>query len=228
MRKLALAALVALAAPAAAEEKPELVIYTYESFVSEWGPGPQIAANFEEILRLHRALRRRRRRGGAARAAASRGQAQPGRHRPRPRHQPDRRGEGDRALRAARASRRRRSTCRSPGTTTPSSPIDWGYFAFVYDRTKMPDPPKSFEDLIASKASIVIHDPRSSTPGLGLLMWVKDAYGDRAPEILEGPRPAHRDRGAGVERSLRPLPRRRGRHGARLHHLARLPPDRRG
>ena len=50
----------------------------------------------------------------------------------------------------------------------------------------MPDPPKSFEDLIASKASIVIHDPRSSTPGLGLLMWVKDAYGDRAPEIWKG------------------------------------------
>ena len=50
----------------------------------------------------------------------------------------------------------------------------------------MPDPPRSFEDLIASDASIVIHDPRSSTPGLGLLMWVKDAYGDRAPEIWDG------------------------------------------
>ena len=32
----------------------------------------------------------------------------------------------------------------------------------------------------------MIHDPRSSTPGLGLLMWVKDAYGDRAPEIWQG------------------------------------------
>ena len=50
----------------------------------------------------------------------------------------------------------------------------------------MPEPPGSFEELIASEASIVIHDPRSSTPGLGLLMWVKDAYGDRAPEIWEG------------------------------------------
>ena len=45
---LAITALVFAAAPLAAEEKPELVIYTYESFVSEWGPGPQIAANFEE------------------------------------------------------------------------------------------------------------------------------------------------------------------------------------
>ena len=50
----------------------------------------------------------------------------------------------------------------------------------------MPEPPGSFEELIASDASIVIHDPRSSTPGLGLLLWVKDAYGDRAPEIWDG------------------------------------------
>ena len=32
----------------------------------------------------------------------------------------------------------------------------------------------------------MIQDPRSSTPGLGLLMWVKDAYGDDAPAIWEG------------------------------------------
>jgi thiamine transport system substrate-binding protein len=33
---------------------------------------------------------------------------------------------------------------------------------------------------------IVIQDPRSSTPGLGLLLWVRDAYGEEAPEIWEG------------------------------------------
>ena len=45
--RLALAALALLAPPLAAEEKPELVIYTYDSFTSEWGPGPAIAKNFE-------------------------------------------------------------------------------------------------------------------------------------------------------------------------------------
>ena len=29
---------------------------------------------------------------------------------------------------------------------------------------------------------IVIQDPRTSTPGLGLLLWVKAVYGDKAPE----------------------------------------------
>ena len=32
----------------ATAEKPELTIYTYESFASEWGPGPQIKAEFEK------------------------------------------------------------------------------------------------------------------------------------------------------------------------------------
>ena len=185
--KLALAALVALAAPAAAEEKPELVIYTYESFVSEWGPGPQIAANFEEVCGC--TVRFVGAGDGAALLGRLRleGERTPGRHRARPRHQPDRRGEGDRALRAARASR-------PPALDLPIAwdddtflPYDWGYFAFVYDKTKMPDPPESFEELIASEATH--RDPRSRAarrPGLGLLMWVKDAYGDRAPEIWKG------------------------------------------
>ena len=63
------------------------------------------------------------------------------------------------------------------------APFDWGYFAFVYDKTKLETPPKSFEELAASDLKIIIEDPRSSTPGLGLLMWVKAAYGDRAPQI---------------------------------------------
>jgi thiamine transport system substrate-binding protein len=62
-------------------------------------------------------------------------------------------------------------------------PFDWGWFAFVYDRTKLATPPASFEALAASDLTIIIQDPRSSTPGLGLLMWVQAAYGDRAPEI---------------------------------------------
>lgn len=49
MKYLALAATTTFAATAAAAQTPELVVYTYDSFVSEWGPGPQIEAAFEEI-----------------------------------------------------------------------------------------------------------------------------------------------------------------------------------
>lgn len=34
---------------AVAQEKPELTVYTYESFVSEWGPGPKIKEAFEKV-----------------------------------------------------------------------------------------------------------------------------------------------------------------------------------
>jgi len=49
-----------------------------------------------------------------------------------------------------------------------------------------PTAPKSFEELVASDLEIVIQDPRSSTPGLGLMMWVEAAYGADAARIWEG------------------------------------------
>jgi thiamine transport system substrate-binding protein len=63
-------------------------------------------------------------------------------------------------------------------------PYDWGYFAFVHGTDLTP--PANFKALAESDLKIVIQDPRSSTPGLGLLMWVKAAYGDDAPAIWEG------------------------------------------
>ena len=65
-------------------------------------------------------------------------------------------------------------------------PFDWGWFAFVYDKTKLATPPKSFIELEKSNLKIVIEDPRSSTPGLGLLMWIKAAYGADSAHIWEG------------------------------------------
>ena len=168
-----------------AQEKPELVIYTYESFVSEWGPGPAIAENFEAVCDCTVRF------VGAGDGAALIGRLKL---------------EGDRtpADIILGLDTNLTAQAKADGLVVPHGievpalalpvawdddsflPYDWGYFAFVYDKAKMPEPPASFEALIASDATIVIHDPRSSTPGLGLLMWVKDAYGDRAPEIWAG------------------------------------------
>ena len=55
----------------------------------------------------------------------------------------------------------------------------------------MANPPSSFEELIAmpDDVKIVIQDPRSDTPGLGLVLWIRALYGDRAPEIWAGLKP---------------------------------------
>jgi len=63
-------------------------------------------------------------------------------------------------------------------------PYDFGYFAFVYNREKLTSPPASLRQLVddANGASILIQDPRTSTPGLGLLLWMKAVFGDEADQ----------------------------------------------
>ncbi|MEC9482203.1 MAG: thiamine ABC transporter substrate binding subunit, partial [Halomonas sp.] len=64
-------------------------------------------------------------------------------------------------------------------------PFDGAPFAFVYDSQALPEPPTSFEALLQAPddLKIIIEDPRTSTPGLGLLLWIKHVYGERADEV---------------------------------------------
>ena len=185
LKGLPFAAALVLAAPLAAQDRPELVIYTYESFVAEWGPGPAIAANFEEVCGCDVRF------VGAGDGAGLLGRL---------------RLEGARTDADIVLGLDTNLTAEAvatglfvphglevPALDLPVAwedevflPYDWSHFAFVYDTTRLADPPASFEELIASDIDIVILDPRSSTPGLGLVMWVKALYGDRAPEIWEG------------------------------------------
>lgn len=66
-------------------------------------------------------------------------------------------------------------------------PFDWGWFAFVYDAETLTEIPGSFAELIADDdgPDIIIEDPRTSSPGLGLLLWVKELYGDDAVAAWE-------------------------------------------
>lgn len=191
MLRLFYAALLILgfAARAAAEEVPILRIYTYDSFAAEWGPGPQLKAGFEkdcgcivEFVATDSSI-------GALRRVQLEGDT----------------SEADivLGLDTAVAGEARTTGLFAPhgidlsGLLPPSPqdpefvPFDFGYFAFVYDKDLVPNPPKSFEDLIAlpDDFKIVIEDPRSDTPGLGLVLWIKALYGDRAPEIWAGLKP---------------------------------------
>jgi len=66
-------------------------------------------------------------------------------------------------------------------------PFDYGYFAFVYDKTRLKNPPKSLKELVDSpeKWRVIYEDPRTSTPGLGLLLWMQKVYGDQAPQAWQ-------------------------------------------
>jgi thiamine transport system substrate-binding protein len=168
----------------AAAETPVLTVLTYDSFNTEWGPGPAVEKAFEATcacdLRFVAAgdgaalLARVQMEGTATDADIVLGL--------------------DTSLTAAAAAT---GLFAPHGQTIANTlpvafddplflPFDWGWFAFVHDKAALPNPPKSFEELAASDVRIVIQDPRSSTPGLGLLLWVKAAYGDRAPDIWAG------------------------------------------
>lgn len=189
--RFALAASLAVAAlPAAAEEVPILRVHTYDSFAAEWGPGPAIKAGFEAtcdcVVEYDTSddaistLRRVQLEGDTTRAdvivgldTAIAGEA---------------RATG---LFAPHGLTLDGLTLPQPWTDTDFVPFDYGYFAYVYNKETLPNPPRSFEELIAlpDDFKIVIQDPRSSTPGLGHVIWVAEAYGDRAPEIWAGLKP---------------------------------------
>lgn len=171
-----------VASSAAAQDKPVLTVYTYDSFVSDWGPGPAIEAAFEEQCGCDLQF-----------VAAGDGAALLARVLLE--------GEGTEADIVLGLDTNLMASATASGlfaehglgevaydlpidwTDPVFAPYDWGYFAFVFDKTKTDTVPADFEALAASDLKIVIQDPRSSTPGLGLLLWVKSAYGDRAEEV---------------------------------------------
>ena len=64
-------------------------------------------------------------------------------------------------------------------------PFDWSYVSFIYDNTKIINPPKTFIELANDPRDykIIIQDPRTSPSGLALILWIKSIYGDEAFDI---------------------------------------------
>lgn len=61
-------------------------------------------------------------------------------------------------------------------------PYDTGSYAFIYDKEKLKNPPKSLKELVERQdLKVIYQDPRTSSVGRGFLMWVNQVYGDEAP-----------------------------------------------
>ena len=60
------------------------------------------------------------------------------------------------------------------------TPFDYGFIAFVYDSEKLNSPPQSLQDLLDPKyrRKIVIENPKTSSPGLSMLHWTIGVYGE--------------------------------------------------
>ncbi len=177
-----IAGFILAAQAAAAADKPVLNVYTYDSFATEWGPGPAIEKGFEAECGCDLVWTT----AGDGAALLSRVLLEG----------PSSKADVVLGLDVNLMAAATKSGLFAPHGVTGTDwtlpvewddatflPFDWGWFAFVYDKTRLATPPASFEALAASDVSIIIEDPRSSTPGLGLLLWVKAAYGDRAGAV---------------------------------------------
>jgi thiamine transport system substrate-binding protein len=178
LKSLLIASALLAASPALAQDRA-LTIYASDYIASEWGPGPKIKSEFEAFCDctlefvtgdiLPRLLME---------------------------------GKGTNAdivfgLNTDVTARARASGLFAPhgqDTSDLSLPVEWtddtflpynwGETAFIYDETRLENPPASFQELLDAPddLKIVIQDPRSSVSGLALLLWVKQVYGDDAPD----------------------------------------------
>jgi thiamine transport system substrate-binding protein len=59
-------------------------------------------------------------------------------------------------------------------------PFNYGNYAFVYDTLKISSPPTSLNDLLDEKwrNKVILMDPRTSSVGMGLLEWTIAVYGE--------------------------------------------------
>ncbi len=164
-------------------EKPTITIYTYDAFAVSWGPGPKIKEAFEKEHNCNvkfvgmsssiGALRKIQLEGKNTKADILLGLdtniAQ---------------AANKTGLFAAHDLNISNLDLPVPYTDANFVPYDYSYVAFVYDENKVKNPPTSFEALTSMPEDfkIVIQDPRSSTPGLSLLLWVKEVYKEKAGE----------------------------------------------
>lgn len=168
------------AAPISEIEK-DLVIYAYDSFVSEWGPAGKVIPKFEKKYGVKVTVLS----AGDAGQVLNRAILE----------KEDPRADIlvgiDNNLLARAIEENILEPYQSPNLdllpghlifdrTYSVTPFDYSYFAFVYDSEKLKVFPRSLEELTDPiyRDKIIVQDPRTSSPGLGLLLWSIAVYGE--------------------------------------------------
>ena len=165
----------------------EVIVYTYDSFLGDWGAGPDIEKQFEEktglnltfvncgdgVQILSRAVLEKDAvnadvvlglDNNLAQKAISEGILEA--YKPK---------DADEVLVPGIKEQL--------GSGWELTPYDYSHFALIYDtRANLPEP-KGLEDLTNDvyKKKIILMDPRTSTPGLGFVAWTVAVFGDTYP-----------------------------------------------
>lgn len=183
---LSLIAVAAITTTSALAAENTLTIYTYDSFAADWGPGPKVEQAFEaqcgcdvNFVALDDGvsiLNRLRLEGSSSKADIVLGL------------------DNNLMAEAKQTGLLAEHNVATSNTVLPHRwsdttfvPYDYGYFAFVYNKEKLLNPPKSMRELVEERddLKVIYQDPRTSTPGQGLLLWMKSIYGDDAAQAWQ-------------------------------------------
>ncbi len=159
-----------------------LTVYTYDSFAADWGPGPKVEKAFEAQCKCDlnlvalddgvSILNRLRLEGKNSKADIVLGLDN------------NLMAEAKKTgLLATHSVDTSKVTLPGGWDDTTFVPYDYGYFAFVYNKETLKNPPSSLKELVEKRddLKVIYQDPRTSTPGQGLMLWMKSVYGDEAP-----------------------------------------------
>ncbi|MGF1904903.1 thiamine ABC transporter substrate binding subunit [Aliivibrio salmonicida] len=179
LKTLPIALAVSSLSSFSASASETLTVYTYDSFAADWGPGPTIKTAFEkqcgcnlDLVALDDGvsiLNRLRLEGSNSKADIILGL------------------DNNLMAEAKVTGLLAEHNVNTDSVTIPNGwsdktfvPYDYGYFAFVYNKEKVKNPPKSLKELVEQRddLTVIYQDPRTSTPGQGLLLWMKSVYGD--------------------------------------------------
>ncbi|MGF1697386.1 thiamine ABC transporter substrate binding subunit [Vibrio lamellibrachiae] len=169
-----------------AQASDTLTVYTYDSFAADWGPGPTVEKAFEaqcgcdvKFVALDDGvsiLNRLRLEGKNSKADIVLGL------------------DNNLMAEAKKTGLLATHKVDTSNVALPNGwsddtfvPYDFGYFAFVYNKETLANPPKSLKELVEERddLKVIYQDPRTSTPGQGLLLWMKSVYGEESNDAWQ-------------------------------------------
>jgi thiamine transport system substrate-binding protein len=174
-----IALLLALLSMSCTQKPGNLTVWTYDSFVSEWGPAPQLAKLFETQTGTKVEFVSKGDGGALLASVLSAGKKL----------------DADLVIGLDDNQLQRALDSKLFAKVEPAQiselkpeliidathrllPFDYGNFAFIWDSQSKIKTPASLEDLVKPEygKQIILMDPRTSTPGLGFLAWTQAVY----------------------------------------------------
>lgn len=165
--------------------KPSLNVYTYDSFTSKYGPASELKALFENDCECEvkflpfqdgvTMFNRIRLEGAKSKADVMLGIDQ------------SVMSEAEKSgLFAEHSLQNNAPNLPLAWNNSYFLPYDFGEYAFIYNKTKLVNPPKSLKELVERQdLKVIYQDPRTSTVGRGLLYWINHVYAQESRTAWE-------------------------------------------